>query len=376
MITMADVEKLRRIRAREPQVLSLYLPVRLDPAMLRTLPALAGDLIDGAATSTGGAGAIAARDREAVRDILAARGRDWLGHTAAIFACGELDLLEAIPLPCELGGQAVLGYAPYVRPLLAAVQRCPAYLIAVVDRRRAWLLSVAGGQAETIVHTQEPPERSHGFGGWHGRDAYRVQHRIMQRASHHYREVAEILERQAGTGEFRPVVIGGHQDSVSHLLRILPTHARAAFAGSFTADPHTLTPARARALADPVIARWGARREQELASGVLDAAARGHGAVGLAACLTAVSDGAVSQLQLPDGVLAPGFACDRCGALTITRDGCPDWGTAARPVPDLLEEMAGRVLDDNGQVIAIRDASRAVAARLRYPAARDGSENR
>lgn len=35
MISYADVEKLRSLRAPEPAVLSLYLPVPLDPAGLR-----------------------------------------------------------------------------------------------------------------------------------------------------------------------------------------------------------------------------------------------------------------------------------------------------------------------------------------------------
>jgi len=42
MITHADVEKLRGMRAPGPAVLSLYLPVSLDPAGVRGLAALPG----------------------------------------------------------------------------------------------------------------------------------------------------------------------------------------------------------------------------------------------------------------------------------------------------------------------------------------------
>lgn len=82
----------------------------------------------------------------------------------------------------------------------------------------------------------------------------------------------------------------------------------------------------------------------------------------------AARDQAADLLLIPDGGLVPGFACERCGALTLAGSDCPDWGTAARPVPDLLEEMAAQVLDDGGQVIAVR-APLTVAARLRYPIA-------
>jgi len=48
MISHADVEKLRGMRAPGPAVLSLYLPVPLDPAGVRSLAARAGDLMAGA----------------------------------------------------------------------------------------------------------------------------------------------------------------------------------------------------------------------------------------------------------------------------------------------------------------------------------------
>jgi len=73
------------------------------------------------------------------------------------------------------------------------------------------------------------------------------------------------------------------------------------------------------------------------------------------------------MLLVPDDGMAVGFKCGRCGALGCTWDECPDWGTAARRVPDLLEEMICRVLDDGGEVVTIGHAGFAVAARLRFP---------
>jgi len=69
----------------------------------------------------------------------------------------------------------------------------------------------------------------------------------------------------------------------------------------------------------------------------------------------------------------PGYACGRCGALSTGSDDCPDWGTAARAVPDLLEEMVQRTLDDDGQVTVIGDAPFIIAAKLRFPVTPEGS---
>jgi hypothetical protein len=368
MISHADVEKLRGMRAPGRSVLSLYLPVPLDPAGLRGLAARAGDLIAGVSAvrlddrSTAG---LSYADRDAVLDAVAAHGREWLGHTVAFFACQQLGLFEALPLPCAVPERAVLATRPHVRLLLAAVQRCPDYRVAIADRRHAWVLSVSGNRVDTVARQSGEGPRSPGFGGWYGLEAHRIQQRIIGLARHHYREVAAILQRSAGPAGNAPLVIGGHHDSIAGLLQALPPAARESFAGSFTADPHTLTPARIRELASPVIAGWVARRERELAEQILG----GLAAVGLRASLAAVNEGAIAHLLVAREDMIPGYVCGRCGALSTGIDECPDWGTAARPVPDLLEEMVQQTLDDNADVTVIRDAPFSVAAKLRFPVA-------
>ena len=302
-------------------------------------------------------------DRDAVLDTLAAHGRDWLGHTVVFFACGELGLFEATPLPCLLQERGVLATRPHVRPLLAALQRCPDYRVAIADRWHSWVLSVSGTQVETVARQSDEGPRSPGFGGWYGLESYRIQQRVIQLGRHHYRDTAAILQRAADAGRNVPLVIGGHHDSIAGLLQALPPAVRKDFAGSFTADPHTLTAARVRELAGPVIESWVARREPELTEEIFSQLA----AVGLHASLAAVNEGAVAHLVVAHEGMIAGFVCGRCGALSTGSDECRDWGTAARAVPDLLDEAVQRTLDDNGQVTVIREAPFSIAAKLRFP---------
>jgi hypothetical protein len=366
MISYADVEKLRGMRAPGPVLLSLYLPVPLNPTELRGLTARAADLVTGVSAvnlDDVSTARLSHTDRDAVLDTLAAHGREWLGHTVAFFGCAEIGLFETVPLSCALPERAVLAARPHIRPLLAAMQRCPDYLVAIADRRNAWVLSVSGTQVQTVATHSEQGPRGHHFGGWYGLESHRIQQRIIQLGRHHYREVAAILDRPAGSVRPVPLVIGGHHDSIAGLLRELPPTVLQSFAGSFTADPHTLTPARARELAGPVIDVWVARRERELAEGILG----GLAAVGLHASLAAVNEKAVAHLLVAREDMIAGYECGGCGVLSTGIDECADWGTAACAVPDLLEEMVERTLDDNGQVTATRDAPFSVAAKLRFP---------
>lgn len=371
MITRAEAGKLGALHAVQPVVLSLYLAIPLDPAELRSVPAHGNELIAAAEGIAGGH--VIQEDRSSVRRKLQAAGRDWLGRTVAVFACADLGLFEAFPLPCHLPERAVLGTRPHIRPLLAALQRCPAYRVVVADRRHAWLFHVAGDEIETVTAPEAAGVPAPAFGGWYGLESYRVQHRVTELARHHYRDTAAMLERAMGhgvSGDQEPLVIGGHDEGIRQLFASLPPGVRECFAGSFAADTHTLTLARVRDLAGPLVARWAEQHARHLAEQVLAMPPGNLTAAGLPACLAAVNACAVQTLVVPDDGLVPGYECGRCGALSADADTCPDWGTAALPVPDVIEEMVARTVEDGGQVCPVRGGPSLIAARLRFPVAR------
>lgn len=370
MTTVADAGKLGAVRAARPGVLSLYLTVPRNPADLRGLPAGADDLIAAAESAAGGNGHASPEDRQAIREELQVRGRDWLGRTVAVFACASAGLFQALPLPGPLPDRAVLGIRPHIRPLLAALQRYPAYRVAVVDRRHAWLFRIDGEQTQTVTAPVAASVHDTGFGGWYGLETYRVQQRAARLARRHYRDTAAMLEQAMGHGEPEPLVIGGHHESIQQLLASLTPALQERFAGSFAADTHTLTPARVRELAAPLASRWAGERAERIAGQVLAMPPGGLAATGLGACLAAVNACAAEILVVPDDGLVPGYECGQGGALSIAAGGCPDQGKTALPVPDLIEEIVTRTLEDGGQVYPVRDGLTRVAARLRFPAAR------
>ncbi len=374
MISEADVQKLRAVHARGPSVLSLYVWVPVDVPALRGLPARADELLALAVEGADGQRADGQRvvrahgwERRVARDMLAAGAREWMGHTAAIFTCAEAGLAEAFPLPCLLPDRAVLAARPHVRPLLVALQRCPVYQVAIVDRQHAWVYRIAGPRIDAMAGPAAPGVRSRGFGGWYGLESYRISERITQLARHHYRDTGALL-RHAMHGSGRPLVIGGHEESIPAFLALLPPDVRERFIGSFIVDPHTMTPARVRELSAPVVGNWVSKREQQLVAQVFQEPP-GEFAIGVSACLAAVSQHAVAALVLPVGGLIPGFACDVCGMPASTPGGCPHRAPAVHPVPDLLEEMALAALDDGAEVAAAHDPPADVVARLRFPLA-------
>ena len=239
MLTREEVEKLGAVHAITPAVLSLYVTVPSIPRDLSRLEVHARELIAAAEPVVGCPGDLSEGDRNHVLEMLAARAREWPGRTAAIFAYADAGLSEAIPLPRVTPDRAVLGIRPHIRPLLAALQRCPADQPAVADGR--------------------------------------------------------------------------------HVLQSV---------------------------------------------------------TGLRACLAAVNTGSAETLVVPRDGLVPGYECGRCGALSADTDGCPDWGTAPLQVPDVIEEMVSRVLEDGGEVLVTSDPSYPISARLHSPATREETARR
>lgn len=361
MITYGEVEKLRSSRAVDASVLSLFIYVPPYTADLADLVARADELIEAAAERS--PGTLRHQDEEQALRSLAEHARDWPSHTLGIFVCMQLALLEVVQLPGRFAERAVLASRPHVRPLLASLQRYPDHRVVVIDHRHAWLLSVSGDRIEVVARVPAQGSPIQGFGGWYLEPSHGLQ-RVTEFASHLIQDAAAILDRQARSAGSQPLVIGGHADSITHLLALLPRAVLAEYAGSFAVDPKTLTLARARELASPVLAHWAERRERQLVQAITVTQTGIPTAIGLDECIAAVNAGTADLLLIADEPVSPGFHCERCDVLSVSSDECCDWGAASWPVPDLMEEMAWRTLRAGGRVVSARTLRCTAAAQL------------
>lgn len=144
----------------------------------------------------------------------------------------------------------------------------------------------------------------------------------------------------------------------SGLLEVIPLPCPLPERGVLGVRPHIrpLLLARQRCSgpepASPDVTWWSEVPARRTAATILALPSVGRPAVGLPPCLAAVSAGPVQTLVVPGDGLVPGYECGRCGTLSLDADACcPDWGVAALPVPDVIEEMVSRVLEDGGDVL-------------------------
>lgn len=373
MIDTAGVTRLLGLRTPAHGIVSVYLTVPLDPAQRRSLPAHLEDVLTQASAPGGnGDGRLRGRRPEtpAIREEIASHAHQWLGRSVAIFASNELGLLETVPMRSQVRELAVISAHPYVRPLLAELQRCPGYAVAVVNKRHAWLFSVSGEGIGQVAHLESETVGSRRFGGWHGLQSHRNDQRSRKLARQHYATAASALAGAAERGDGGPVVVGGHEAETSEFLNAIPASLRDRVVGTFVIDPHTMTPAKVRQLADAVVAQWQDSREQQLAAALAEQAPSTMTAVGLDACVKAANQHAIQLLIVSDDEVRPGFRCDHCGALAVAGGPCASCGVPTEEVGDVIEELAVKVTRDGGGFQPVRDIGvpGGVAARRRFPA--------
>jgi hypothetical protein len=337
VITMQDARELRARQAETTAVVSLYLNVPVDIAEHHGLLIRARDLVKAAEIDQVTPMA-SDSDLRAVVTTVAARSQDWLGQGVAIFACAELGLVEVMKLPGRTADVAVIAARPYLRPLLATRQRNPAYQVAVIDTKHAWVLGISDGEISTLAERTGQQVPSKAFAGWYGLQAYRIQQRIMQLSRQHFRDTITMLLKGAAARPL-PLVLCGQEAEIGQFCAMLPDSISQRVAGTIGVDSQVATPGRVRELAAPVIADWVAASEAQLVNDLMNEAPGKTVITGLGECATAVRARAVAQLVLADG-LGPG--------------------------PDVLDELAGQALDGGGEVLAVRDAPFTAAARLRF----------
>jgi hypothetical protein len=166
-------------------------------------------------------------------------------------------------------------------------------------------------------------------------------------------QALEMLAARAREWPGRPVAIFACADA--GLLEAIPLSCAVPERAVLGLRPH-IRPLLA------ALQRWPAHHAADV-----DEQQIGRSAIGLQACLAAVNAGVAETLVVPRDGLVPGYECGRCGALGTDTDSCPDWGTAPLPVPDVIEEMVSRILEDGGQVLVTSDPSYPMAARLHSP---------
>lgn len=369
------MDKLSKIESPSAPILSVYLGLHPDQAEWQSILPRLRNLMDpvkklGASGDLDHSSAMALRS--AAQEVLTMAGAlERLPHPAVgVFICDELGLRERLAMPRRAWDCAVVGPAPYLRPLQAVLDEFRKIAAVVLDSRRAQIFSYHMGEIldRQIIEVEEL--RKTNLAGWYGLDEFRHRRHGEEVRNHLFREVAGRVARMRREGDIDLVLVGGHHDATQALLPYLEPRVRE-ITETFVTDLHTLTPAALTKRVTELEESYEQREESREVDEVYSLAEKGDlGAIGIDRTFEAASRHAVSRLLVHDGIVVEGSVCTACGRLSRPTDACMQCGAVARPVPDAIEALSRAVVEAGGSVEHVMSETRlsddVVAARLRF----------
>ena len=286
----------------------------------------------------------------------------------AIFACSGAGLFELVPLPRTVRARVEVAPTPYVRPMLAVLEQYERLLAVVADRKGAHVWEVYVGAIRDAGRVKGPDLRRFGAAGRRAESPQHHEDKAERLERTFFKELAETLQHLS----YDVLVLGGHEEELPHLTRILPKEVSERTIGTFAIDPSTATAAEVRDRAQAILDDRERERQRRLVDDVAESeAAGGLATMGLDPCLWAASLKAVELLLVEDGATAPGVVCDESGWFARNGDVCPECGRKTRATEDIIEEVVEAVIDDGGSIHDIREetqlGTQVLGARLRFP---------
>jgi hypothetical protein len=245
----------------------------------------------------------------------------------------------------------------YLHPLLELMDEHERYGVILTDRGQARLFTVYLGEIEEYKEAFAQAEVKHTktSGTDHLRSQMNIQRKADLHASWPLKEVSKTMSDLALKRSFDRLILGGPVEATTTLLGLLPKALRARVVRK-VALPVEANAAQVLEETLKIEAEVERQREAELVESLITAARKKQKAVlGLEETLLALQEWRVWQLVFSDGFKASGGQCTNCEALLPRDNGpCDYCGGSVRPIDDLIQHAAERVMGLDGKIEEVR----------------------
>ena len=357
-ITTKDLGDLRESRAGAGRVLSVYLDVdqskaanlnrRFEGAFESRIQLIAGKFEEEYEQSD------FLRCVGDVRKLLSAY--EPHGRSLVIFArsAGKTWFRE---LNVPVGTEVHWGAAPYLHPLVEALDEFEAYMVVVADRAHSRVFTVRLGTIEkqAEIHALGTVRHLKTSGTGHLYSQSHIQRRADGNVLGHFKRVIEVLEHVANMNAPARLVLAGNAEAISELFRLLPKSLRGRVAGSAVMPANA--PEKEILEGTLALARKAERlQELEKVERLLTSAAKGDKAVvTFRHTLQAFNEDRVRELVYAEGFSALGGVCEHCHVMFPSDDlNCEICGMPVKPADDLIENTISAALAAGAAVEQLR----------------------
>ena len=299
----------------------------------------------------------------------------------AAFACSGEGLFQTVLLPYVERNTLVVDQTPYVRRLFAVEADFGVNLVVVFDNRDAYFYQVdihgiRTLDAFSLVKDREVlPPGTHGvrtpsgITAVHGMGERNVQMLKLHEQQQHLRRIAEMVRALRQTHPFDRLIIAAPDELASAFPGYLHDYVRRAYAGRIQVhDKMSINQIYERAL--DRLTELDREQETQLLR-ELNEATPPMKAIGLPAVLRALEWGNVRVLLYDTEFTQPGAVFYPSGQIGLSPDDAPDGTLMVWQMPDIVDTVLERALEQGAQVETVHGDARAsiqgASALLRYP---------
>ncbi|MPY92754.1 MAG: hypothetical protein GEV08_06680 [Acidimicrobiia bacterium] len=285
-------------------------------------------------------------------------------RSLAIFACDADDYWQVVPLPVAVPSRVIVGSAPAIAPLEAALQDYERVGALLVDRQHARLMVIGwdGIEQELDLLGDVPVSTSaeHGSGD---RDRS-ARTGTREQAGPVARQVARAVWELHDSVRFDRLLLGGPEDVVAEVERALHPYLRERAAGRLGVPAWASADEVHRAARAVAIEAERARESALVERLRSTVAAGGRAVAGLDATLEALGAHRVERLLVSHGYSESGWRCEPCGRLARTGRAC-GCGAAMHEVDDVVSEAVDDAVSSGAAVeVCVGDADLDVVGRV------------
>lgn len=270
------------------------------------------------------------------------------------FSCQKENFWRAYTLEVPVDDAIMVDRRPLVRRLVELVDTYGRLGVVAVDSHGARFFSFNLGTLEEATGTVGEDVKRHKQGGW---AASRYQRHEDEAAMANLRIVAELTEQYARQYNWRRLVLAGTESNIARFREMLPAHTEKLVVGT---TPLELTASiqDVRERAEAVALSAHNKYNQQLASGLLVAAGKGNSAtLDLVPTLDALQSGRVYQLLVAEDYTIDANEVRRCVdcnyLIANGGDECPLCGGDVEPLPDAINTIVRRAIDQDAEVIIL-----------------------
>ena len=309
-----------------------------------------------------------------MEQIAAFGAQNLAGHGQAglaVFSCSKKKMWEVMALPHGPRNRLLFDQNPYLRPLVAILEKYRRLCVFLAGRREAKWYDVFMEEIAPLQELKSDVPSRVKVGGFEGTQAKKIERHIEAHVLDHFKKSAQTTFDLFKKSRFDALLVGCEDEYFGDLEAVLHTYLRERLAGRLKARPDD-SPAAVLKEVVRVEASLAARREDETVQSLVAELERGGRACsGLKDTLRHVNQGDVQALIVSHNFSKEGRLCPSCRFLYPEEKACPVCDKPTTAVLDVVDEAIEAAVAKNAQVKQVTPPTKLdhygkIGALLRY----------